>query len=388
MLVDIWEKVLSALEGGQNAAVLLGVDYEKAFNRMEHAACIGELRRLGASDRSIALVRAFLENRTMKISIDGQSGTPVDIMKGSPQGSVLGCFLYCITTQSLTVNLRGGREAPAAGPASFLYVDDTTLFDQVRMSEATRHITTGKTEECFGQLALEQDLEELGSRAAAIGMKINEKKTQLLVVSPPNGCNTGASLSAGNGVTITSVDKLRLVGFTFGSDGGTEEHVGAIEDMFRRWKKWMLYHLRDAGLRGAVLFGLYCCYVRSSIEYCSAAYHSLLNAGQSERLESLHRHAIRTCFGHHRDLEEVMAEFNIETLEQRRIRRCDAFIRKAAMNPRFSRRWFPPRAGDRPGLRSRREIQESQAASLRRFNSPLSFMRRRANEIGLSAVVD
>ena len=386
MLVDIWEKVLSALEGGQNAAVLLGVDYEKAFNRMEHAACIEELRRLGASDGSIALVRAFLENRTMVISIDGQSGTPVHIRKGSPQGSVLGCFLYCITTQSLTVDLRGVRDATAAGPASFLYVDDTTLFDQVPMSEAARHITTGRTQECFGQLALEDDFRELGRRATDIGMKINEKKTQLLVISPPNGCNTGASLSAGNGVTIASVEKLRLVGFTFGSDGGAGEHVGAIEDMFRR-KKWMLYHLRDAGLKGAVLFGLYCCYIRSSIEYCSAAYHSLLNAGQAERLESLHRHAIRTCFGHHREVEEVMAEFNIETLEQRRIRRCDAFIRKAASNPRFNRRWFPPREGERPGLRSRREIQESQATSLRRFNSPLLYMRRRANEIGVMPVV-
>ena len=71
MLVDIWERVLLALEGGRNAAVLLGVDYEKAFNRMEHAACIEQLRKLGASDGSVALVRAFLENRTMKISIDG-----------------------------------------------------------------------------------------------------------------------------------------------------------------------------------------------------------------------------------------------------------------------------------------------------------------------------
>ena len=39
MLVDIWEKVMGALEGGECAAVLLGVDYEKAFNRMEHGIC-------------------------------------------------------------------------------------------------------------------------------------------------------------------------------------------------------------------------------------------------------------------------------------------------------------------------------------------------------------
>ena len=34
-------------------------------------------------------------------------------------------------------------------------------------------------------------------------------------------------------------------------------------------------------------------------------------------------------------------------------------------------------------LRSRREVQETQALSLRRFNSPLSYLRRRANQIGV-----
>lgn len=32
MLVDMWEEVLSSMEGGATAAVVLGVDYEKAFN--------------------------------------------------------------------------------------------------------------------------------------------------------------------------------------------------------------------------------------------------------------------------------------------------------------------------------------------------------------------
>ena len=45
MLVDLWEKVLCSLEGGANAAVLLGIDYEKAFNRMEHAVCLRQLEK-------------------------------------------------------------------------------------------------------------------------------------------------------------------------------------------------------------------------------------------------------------------------------------------------------------------------------------------------------
>ena len=47
MLVDLWDKILAALEGGTQAGVLLGVDYEKAFNRMRHDISLEQLRKLG-----------------------------------------------------------------------------------------------------------------------------------------------------------------------------------------------------------------------------------------------------------------------------------------------------------------------------------------------------
>ena len=89
------KRILGALEGGESASVLLGVDYEKAFNRMDHAKCIEQLRLLGATPGSVSLVRAFLEGRRMTISIDGQKADvpTVGISRGSPQGSRLqGCL--------------------------------------------------------------------------------------------------------------------------------------------------------------------------------------------------------------------------------------------------------------------------------------------------------
>ena len=113
----------------------------------------------------------------------------------------------------------------------------------------------------------------------------------------------------------------------------------------------MPYHLRDSGFKGRQLFRLYCCYIRSIIEYCSVAYHALLSRGQEEHLERLQRHAIRLCFGHVRPVEDIMSKECIESLRDRRLRRADAFIRKSVANPRFGPRRFPAR-GDVPwGLR-------------------------------------
>ena len=408
MLVDLWDRILSALEGGTHASVLLGVDYEKAFNRMRHNVCLEQLNMLGASPGSIALVRAFLENRRMTITIDGHTAQPLPITRGSPQGSVLGCLLYCITTQLLTRELRGrgggDRDAElrffqqtssdeegtnfwegttgAQQPSAFLYVDDTTLFDAVPLSDATRHYTTEVTKEIFESLALEGDLGRLSGRAEEIGMRINSNMTQLLVISPQNGCVTSAAVSGANGDEIGSVESMRLVGFTFGTSPNAGRHVEEIEAQYKR-KKWMLYHLRDAGLREKQLYRLYCCYDRSSIEYCSAVNHALLNRGQEEKLESIHRHALRICFGTDRPIEEIMTENGIETLSERRKRRCDSFVAKAVNNDRFKDRWFPKREIVPWALRERREIQEIRAGTERRFNSPLAYMRRRANDMGL-----
>ena len=392
-------KVLTAMEGGKNAAVLLGVDYEKAFNRMEHSVCVDRLRRLGASEGSIFLVSAFLSGRRMTISINGYNAAPVPINRGSPQGSVLGCLLYCVATQLLTEDLRAGQRLLNYFPqddhpdgdvefweddnsAAFLYVDDTTLFDSVKMSEAVRHCTTSRTSEVFQQLRVAGDLDELTRRAEEIGMSINERKTQLLVMSPPNGCETTAVIATGNGSEITSSRTLKLVGFTFGSDPGPGAHVDSIADRYTK-KKWMLHHLSEAGFKGQHLYKLYCCYIRSIIEYGSPVYHSLLNGSQELRLERLQRHALRVCFGYHRPIEEVMGDLGISTLRDRRERRCDNFVKKAARNPRFADAWFPQRPTIPQQLRTRRHVQETQATSSRRFRSPLAFLRRRANELGI-----
>ena len=380
MLLELWEEVLSGMEGGKNAAIILGVDYEKAFNRMEHSACIDQLKLLGASPGSISLVGAFLEERTMRITIDGHTSEPVNIQRGSPQGSVLGCLLYCATTQMLTKRLRDDG-VEVQGPGVFLYVDDTTLVDIVATENATRHISTHAPTAHMSGLRLEEDFETLNGRAEDIGMKINAKKTQLLVISPPNGYVHSASIGAGD-TTVQSVESLKLVGFTFGNKPTAGAHVMAVEDKIRR-KVWMLYKLRAAGIRGVLLYKLYCCYLRAIIEYCSVVYHSMLNGRQAWDLERLQRLAVRICFGTDDETDVIMAANAIETLEQRRARRCDAFLRKAFVHPRFGDGWFPRRSEVPMTLRERRMVEETRATSNRRFNSPLAFLKRRANDLGL-----
>lgn len=331
LLIELWDRILEALDEGKDVACLLEVDFEKAFNRMDHATCLTQLEELGASPGSLRLVGSFLEGRTMTIKLGGQTCGERKITRGSPQGSVLGCALYCATTQNLTKNLDvagagppgaqipmlghllepdevwtsglpdmgGGRvrffpgsssdesegdinfwdnedkvpEIWSQGSASlgeesgeaFKYIDDTTVFEAVSLATSIKHFTTKRTIETIIPLGLQSGLVDLAKRAEAIGMKVNVLKTQLLCISPNNGCDTVAMITPGDTEEVVrSSEEMKLVGFTFGTTPGVSAHVQTIGAMFRR-KVWMLFHLNEAGIRGYNLYKLYCCFIRSCI---------------------------------------------------------------------------------------------------------------------------
>ena len=386
----------------------------------------------------------------MSVTVDGIHCGTKKIVRGSPQGSVLGYLLYCVTTQSLTrreanpseqspttpttpprmdvgpfhslpglpgaaartrmrffpgsesdesegVNfwdsddqlcpdLTRGLFDPVLGDdgiITFKYIDDTTAFEAVPMAAAIRHLLSGPTTEVLHPAGLESTLVDIAGRADEIGMRVNVKKTQLLCISPNNGCITSAYVKA-NGDYVWSSPAMKLVGFTFSGSPTAEAHVLSIREEYCR-KVWFLFHLRESGIKGINLYKLYCRYLCLRIEYLSAAYHSMLLKGQAESLERLHRYALRVCFGFAGDIRETLAELSIATLQERRVRRTDAFIAKAARNPRF-RHWFPLRLEGGMELRNRRRIEETRCKTQRRFNGPLVHLKRPANELGITAL--
>ena len=277
--------------------------------------------------------------------------------------------------------MEDGTDRRGPDPAVFMYVNDTTVLDIIGVDSATLHLTTEATQAEYNDLAIGRDFNMVEERADDINMKVNELKTQLLIIGPRNGHVNTATISSRTGEQIKSVRELKLVGFTFGTEPGVGAHVKYIRERFRR-RVWMLYHLRKAGFRGRPFYALYCVYIRSVIEYCLAVYHSMLTKGQAEDLERLQRLVIRICFNFEDPMETIMMENGIESLGARRARRCDAFTRKAITNPRFGH-WFRPRGQVEWNIRNRRIIRETRASTSRRLCSPLAFPQRRPNDLGL-----
>ena len=101
-LIDMWNNILEPLDDARASVNVLSIDFEKAFNRLDHRACINALEKKGASKRSTNLVNAFLYGRTMSIKVSQDvSSTKRTVPGGSPQGSILANYLFCATTDDL-----------------------------------------------------------------------------------------------------------------------------------------------------------------------------------------------------------------------------------------------------------------------------------------------
>ena len=100
-LIETWDRILRALEDGRAAATLASIDFEKAFNRVDHAECLNAARELGADDDTLGMIRAFLTGRTMSVRVNGVYSLPKMVNGGSPQGSILGNLLFCIIINRL-----------------------------------------------------------------------------------------------------------------------------------------------------------------------------------------------------------------------------------------------------------------------------------------------
>ena len=94
-LTETWRKSLD--EGKVVAAFLM--DQSKAFNAMSHDLLLAKLRAYRMSERALKALRAYFLNRKQRVKISDTYSDWDTIIKGIPQGSILGPILLTVLSK-------------------------------------------------------------------------------------------------------------------------------------------------------------------------------------------------------------------------------------------------------------------------------------------------
>ena len=100
-------------------------DLQKAFDTVPHAKLISKLSNLDIPTHLVSWISSYLYSRKQQVGVSGANSTPVDVISGVPQGSVLGPTLFLIYIDGLA-------EIPLTGGSLSMFADDILLYKVIR----------------------------------------------------------------------------------------------------------------------------------------------------------------------------------------------------------------------------------------------------------------
>ena len=90
--------------------MLILIDAEKAFNKVQHPFMVKTLSKVGIEGAFLNIIKAIYERPTAKITLNGQKQKPFSLRSGTGQGCLLSPLLFNIVLEVLATEIKQDRE--------------------------------------------------------------------------------------------------------------------------------------------------------------------------------------------------------------------------------------------------------------------------------------
>ena len=147
------------------------IDYEKAFDSIEHFAIFNALRRIGANEIYTKIIENIYKNASARVHLDNHVSEPFPIERGVRQGDPISPKLFTAAIEEVfkEADLKEGIKIGEDKVKDLRFADDVAL-------------CTKRTED------MESNLNKLDKASKEVGLKIHKGKTKFMTNYESN-CN-------------------------------------------------------------------------------------------------------------------------------------------------------------------------------------------------------
>ena len=209
-------------------------------------------------------------------------------------------------------------------------------------------------------------------------MKINLKKTKVIVFNPCTSIDIMPELSLGDS-EIEVVDEIRLLGLIIRSD---LKWIANTDHMVKKANKrlWILRRLKFLGAQEDDLVDIYAKQIRSVLELAVPVWHSGITLSEQVDIERIQKSAAHIILGdHYLTYKDALITLGLESLKCRREKLCLKFGLKAENHSKFQK-WFKPAVYRKNTRQDKVKYREVLAFHTRFRKSPLTYLTSMLNE--------
>lgn len=225
------------------------IDYEKAFDRVNHAELINCLKKIGLDGKDIRFISNLYWTQVAVIRTDNGNSEKIKILKGVRQGCIISPILFILYSEMIFRALEELKGVVVGGRniTNLRYADDTAL-----LSESEEN--------------LQKIVDKVNEEGEKMGMSINVDKSKTMVITRYGKENIQVDITV-DGKRLQQVDAFIYLGQLVTADGKCEGEIRRRMGIARTVFLNMREVLTSRNIRKKVKIRLVKCYVWSTLLY-------------------------------------------------------------------------------------------------------------------------
>jgi len=312
-LLRLFDNLNRSLDKKEKVGMLL-MDLSKAFDCIHHKLLIAKMHMYGFDKRSLKHIYSFLSNRKQRVKLNSEFSSWKDILKGVPQGSVLGPLLFNIYLNDIFYFIEKSLICN--------YADDNSL------SVADMSIETIIK-------SLETDISILNLWFDNNGMVLNASKCQFMVIESSRATRKETAKLKILDETLEEIKCGKLLGVTVDNNITMEKHIKSI--CKKASNKLYALARMSPFLNKQKRVVLMKAFIISQFNYCPIVWMFCLNKSNS-LINRIHERALRIAHNDYlSNFEALLEKDHSVTIHTKNIQQLTLEIYKTlnGLNPRI-----------------------------------------------------